>query len=117
MNRGAGNRKIARNAFQFQINSGAAFIREWEDHFSQYFVALQRSRIGESKEVFRRDDSPRFRTDAFQFGVQRQGDRSIITGRIGLHQTAADGAAIAHLGIADLACRLAEHGNFFTQQW
>src|SRR5439155_20934454 len=60
LNRGAGNRKIARNAFQFQINSGAAFIREWEDHFSQYFVALQRSRIGESKEVFRRDDSPPF---------------------------------------------------------
>jgi len=56
------------------------------------------------------------RADAFHLRVERQRYRTVVAARIGFHQAAADGAAVAHLKVADLARRLAQHRQLRRDQ-
>ena len=52
----------------------------------------------------------------FNLGIERQHNRAVVAGRIGLGQAAADGAAVAHLRVADLARRFAENRQLIADQ-
>src|SRR4030095_10895865 len=89
---GAGDRKVTCYAFQFKINSLAVATRHRKNNLAEDLIAFQCSRIGERKEISRRDHSFASWTNALHLRVERQNHRPIVSRGIRLRQTSASRA-------------------------
>ena len=116
MNGSAGDRKITGHAFELEINSSATAVGNRQNHLGEDFIVLQRSGIGKRKKISRRNYPFASWTHALHLGVKRQNHRPIISGWIGLDQTATDCTAVTHLGIADRTRRLAQYRELFADE-
>ena len=107
---------IADFALDFPIGHGGAIGRGRDTNLDQKLVGFEGSRVDPFVKIRRGDSSRAFAAPQLIGRTERHHDGRIVVARIPVGAVSADGAAVAHLRIADLGRRFGQDRAFVAQQ-
>src|ERR1700687_451837 len=107
---GADDRPVEEAAAELDVLVRA--VRHREDDLDDYLVRAERG----GEQVFEEVLGGQSAAIGDDLGIEHQGDRGIVAGRVGMRDHSADGAHVAHLVVADLARHLGENGQLLLDK-